>query len=355
MPDLDFLKSLTAARGVSGFESPVQSVFLERIRPCAHKLRSDLMGSVWGTINSGGNPKILLECHADEIGFCVRFISDDGLVWLQPVGRHSLASAVGQRITIAAKEGPVCGVIGTKPFHVQSDAERGRVPGITEIWADIGARNAAEASKMVSLGDPVSFCAPLTELGGRRVCSQALDNRAGMYAAALAFERLSASFGSAEVTVLSAVQEEVGMRGAEAAAAKIAPDAALIFDVCHTSDTPGIDKRLLGDVRIGGGPVIVRGPNVSPAIFKRLAEVADGFGIKCQIQPSGGVTSTDAAPIQVAGAGTAVGIIAIPIRYMHTPGEVAEMADLEAASELAEAFVRSCSADMKFDELLRYN
>ena len=116
-------------------------------------------------------------------------------------------------------------------------------------------------------------------------------------------------------------------------------------------DTPGLDKRLLGDVALGRGPVIVRGPNTSSLVFKRLVDTAEGLGIKYQIQPSSVVTSTDAGVIQVANSGVAVGIISIPIRYMHTPNEVMEWSDLEVAVDLAEAFVRSCSSGINFNEV----
>lgn len=351
MLNKDFLKQLTAVRGVSGCEKDVQSIFLSHIRHHADKLCSDVMGSVWGILNPGAPYKVLIDCHADEIGFLIRYISEDGLLYLQPVGSHSVKTAIAQRVVIKTAKGEVYGVIGTKPHHMQSDSERAASPSITGIWADIGARNGAEARQMVRLGDPVSYVSELMELGSNRVSSQALDNRAGMYVAAETFARLSGHLDKVEFTALSAVQEEVGMRGAEAAVAQINPQVALIIDVCHTMDTPGLDKRLLGDIALGRGPVIVRGPNTNPLVFKRLLDTAESFGIKYQIQPSSAVTSTDAGVIQVANSGVAVGIISIPIRYMHTPNEVMEWSDLEGAVDLAEAFVRSCSSGINFHEI----
>ena len=355
MADKQFLERLTATRGVSGYERDVQSVFLDKIRPHAQRLRCDSMGSVWGTLNAGSPTKVLLECHADEVGFIVRYISPEGLLYLQPVGSHGLQAAIAPRVVVKTAAGQVYGVLGTKPYHLQSEAERGRTPGITEVWVDIGARNAQEACQLVALGDPVSCCSTLTSLGGRRVSAPALDNRAGMYVVGEAFTRLGEGLTGVELTALASVQEEVGMRGVEVAAKKINPDVALVFDVCHTSDTPGIDRRLLGEVALGQGPVIVRGPNVSPMVGKRLLEVAEGFGIKYQIQPSGVVTSTDARVLQIANQGVAVGIVAIPIRYMHTPNEVLDWSDLEACVELAQAFVQSCVAQPEFTEILKYD
>lgn len=351
MLNKDLLKQLTAVRGVSGCEKDVQSVFLSHIRPHAAKLCSDVMGSVWGVLNPGAPNRVLLDCHADEIGFLIRYISEDGLLYLQPIGSHSVKTAISQRVVIKTEGCDVYGVIGTKPHHMQNDSERAASPSITGIWVDIGARNGAEARQMVRLGDPVSYVSELTELGERCVSSPALDNRAGMYVVAETFARLSGSLDKVELTALSAVQEEVGMRGAEAAITKLNPQVALVIDVCHTMDTPGLDKRLLGDVALGRGPVIVRGPNTSPLVFKRLLDTAENFGIKYQIQPSSAVTSTDAGVIQVANSGIAVGIISIPIRYMHTPNEVMEWSDLEAAVDLAEAFVRSCSSEINFNEV----
>ncbi|MGM9992946.1 MAG: M20/M25/M40 family metallo-hydrolase [Candidatus Bruticola sp.] len=344
MLDKNFLKQLTAVRGVSGHEREVQAVFLGHIRHHAAKLHADLMDSVWGVINPGAPNRVLLDCHADEIGFLIRFISEDGLVYLQPIGSHSIKTAVSQRVVIKNERNFVYGVIGTKPHHMQSAAERSAVPPINDIWVDIGARNGAEARQMVNLGDPVSYVSELTELGGRRVSSPALDNRVGMYVVAEAFARLSNGLEKVELTAMSSVQEEIGMRGAEAAISRVNPQIAIVVDVCHTTDTPGLDKRLLGDVSLGRGPVIVRGPNTNSYVFKRLIDTAKGFGIPYQVQPSSVVTSTDAGVIQVANGGVAVGIISVPIRYMHTPNEVMEWSDLEAAVDLAEAFVRSCSS-----------
>ena len=332
MADKQFLERLTATRGVSGYERDVQSVFLDKIRPHAQRLRCDSMGSVWGTLNAGSPTKVLLECHADEVGFIVRYISPEGLLYLQPVGSHGLQAAIAQRVVVKTAAGQVYGVLGTKPYHLQR-----------------------EACQLVALGDPVSCCSTLTSLGGRRVSAPALDNRAGMYVVGEAFTRLGEGLTGVELTALASVQEEVGMRGVEVAAKKINPDVALVFDVCHTSDTPGIDRRLLGEVALGQGPVIVRGPNVSPMVGKRLLEVAEGFGIKYQIQPSGVVTSTDARVLQIANQGVAVGIVAIPIRYMHTPNEVLDWSDLEACVELAQAFVQSCVAQPEFTEILKYD
>ena len=351
MLNKDFLRELTAVRGLSGCEKDVQSVFLSHIRRHTTQLYSDVMGSVWGVINPGAPNRVLIDCHADEIGFLIRYISEDGLLYLQPVGSHSVKTAIAQRVVIKTDSGNVHGVIGTKPHHMQSDSERAASPSITEIWVDIGASSASEAKQRVRLGDPVSYVSELTELGGGRLSSPALDNRAGMYVAAETLDRLSGNLDKIELTILSAVQEEVGMRGAEAAIAQINPQIALVVDVCHTMDTPGLDKRLLGDVALGRGPVIVRGPNTHPGVFRRLVDTAECLGLKYQIQPSSVVTSTDAGVIQVANSGIAVGIISIPIRYMHTPNEVMEWSDLEAAVDLAEAFVRSCSSPIDSHKL----
>ncbi|MBQ7502779.1 M20/M25/M40 family metallo-hydrolase [bacterium] len=336
----EILRKLTSVRGVSGHEQEVAAVFCELTSPYAERLRTDVLGSVSGSVNSGGSPRILLECHLDEVGYIVRYISPDGLIYLQPSGTQSLDAAIAQRALVKTEHGPVYGVIGTKPRHLLSAQELTQKPGITEIWLDIGAGSAEEVRQRVDLGDPVSLVSEFYDLGAR-VSAPALDNRAGMTAVVESAAQLSGEKLKAEVSFLAAVQEEIGMRGAEAASVKLCPDIALVLDVCHTSDTPGIDKRVLGDVRLGGGPVLVRGPNTDYKTFRRLKDAAAEADIPVQIQASAGVTSTDAAFMQVSGGGTASGIIALPIRYMHTPNEILEWNDLENAVKLIKQFILS--------------
>ncbi len=343
MSGREFLKKMTAVHGVSGYEGEVQKAFLEYIGSWAQDTGADALGSVWGRINVGRGPAVLLECHADQIGFLVRYISEDGLIYLQPVGSHSTKTAVSQRVLIQTKDGAVEGVIGTKPHHMQNSQERTRAPEITEIWCDIGAASAESVKRLVRPGDPVSYLSEYMELrGGERIAAPALDDRAGMYVVAEVFRRLSRDFCAVEVTALSSVQEELGLRGAQAAIKAFKrPVVALVFDVCHAIDTPGLDKRLLGEAYLGKGPVIVRGPIASPKVVDKLTEIADRLSIKYQLVPSAAVSSTDAGIMQLEGTEVETGVLSIPIRYMHTPSEILDVNDLEAAVELSEAFVRS--------------
>lgn len=334
----EILQKLTSVRGVSGHEREVAAAFCELMSPFAEHMSPDALGSVSGTVKSGGSPRILLECHLDEVGYIVRYISAEGLIYLQPAGTQSLDAAIAQRAVVRTERGPVYGVIGTKPRHLLSAQELTQKPGITEVWLDIGAADAEEVREKVELGDPVSLVSELCDLGSR-VSAPALDNRAGMTAVIEAAAQLSREKLKAEISFLAAAQEEIGMRGAEAASRRLEPDIALILDVCHTADTPGIDKRILGDVRLGGGPVLVRGPNTDYGTFARLRRTAEEFDIPVQIQASAGVTSTDAAFMQICGGGAALGIVALPIRYMHTPNEILEWNDLENAVKLIKYFI----------------
>lgn len=337
----DFLRKFTSIRAVSAHEDDVQGELADWLSDFTDEpIRRDLMGSLWADLNPKAEKKVLIECHADEVGFIVRYVANDGLLFVQPVGTQSLDVAVAQRIVIKNERGAVRGVMGTKPRHLLRDSELVNKPGITQIWVDIGAGSAQEALEKVALGDPVSLISEYTELVGNRVSAPALDNRAGMCVASHVFASLSRQ-NKVGVRLLSSVQEEVGCRGAAAAIHDFKPDVALILDVCHTSDTPGIDERLLGRVSLGKGPVIVSGPNVSWSVFQKLRDVAEGLGIDYQVVPSAGVTSTDAEAIQIANGGIAVGIVTIPIRYMHTPNEVLDLADLEGAIRICGSFINN--------------
>ncbi|MBQ7529711.1 M20/M25/M40 family metallo-hydrolase [bacterium] len=341
----EFLHKFTNIRAVSGHEESVQEALQSWLSPfTTESIERDLMGSLWADLNPSADKRILLECHADEVGFIVRYIGEDGLLFIQPVGTQSLDVAVAQRVVIGNERGNVMGVVGTKPRHLLREAELVNKPGITQIWVDIGARNAREAEEKVALGDPVSLVSEYTELIGNRISAPALDNRAGMCAVASIFASPLVQKSGLGVRLLSSVQEEVGCRGAYSAIYGFKPDVALIFDVCHTSDTPGIDERLLGRVALGRGPVLVSGPNVSRSIFLALKNTAERLGIDYQVVSSAGVTSTDAEAIQIANGGVAVGIVAIPIRYMHTPNEILELTDLEGAIKICESFVEHFDA-----------
>ena len=246
---------------------------------------------------------------------------------------------------------PVPAVISRKPIHLLSTDERKRVVKLEELWLDIGARDEAEARKLVRIGDPITLELTFRQLQGqRRISGPGMDNKTGMWAVMEALRRAvqNESTLACRLHSVATVQEEIGLRGAKTAAGSIDPNVAIAVDVTHASDCPTIDKQQRGDIRVGGGPVIFRGPNINHKVAARLIELADANSIPYQLAAVGRATPNDANVLQTHGAGVATGLVAIPNRYMHSAVEVTSLDDLDHVAELLSHFARSLSAEDNF-------
>lgn len=340
----DYLKTLVETHGSAGFEEQVQAVFRDRVKDVADTVETDVMGSVIACIKGGGGPKVLLDGHSDEIGFLVRYIDDKGYLYLAKSGGWDEEVMVSQRVYVHTEKGRLPGVLGKKAIHLMDADERKKKSQIHKLWVDIGAKNGEEAKELVEIGDFVTMNAYFEEMVGDRAAAKSFDNRAGIFCVS---ETLRAVKKDIQATLygVSAVQEEIGLRGAKTAAYAIDPDVAIALDVTHAFDIPDVDKRKGADICLGGGPVIVRGPNINRKVFRRLVEVAKANEIPYQVAAAGGGTGTDANVIQLSRSGVATGLIGLPLRYMHNPCEMLELADLDNSVRLLTAFVESVTAD----------
>ena len=341
---LGFLKELVEAHGASGYEEGVQRIFRREVGPLVDEVRTDRLGSVIAARNPGGTPRILLDAHPDEIGFVVKHIDDKGFLYVERVGGWDIEVLVAQRVLVHTATGPVAGVFGKKAIHLMDEEERKKKSELHKVWVDIGARDGAEARSLVSIGDFATLEARFVEARNGLAFGKAFDNRAGLFVVAETLRLLQGEALGAAVFGVSAVQEEVGLRGARTAAFGVDPVLGIAVDVSHTSDYPDVDKRKVGEIALGKGPVIVRGPNIHPGVFRRLVEVARERDLPFQVQTSGAPTGTDANPIQMTRAGVATGLVGIPLRYMHSPCEMLALEDLENAARLLAAFIRICEA-----------
>lgn len=337
---LNYLKKLVETDGSAGYEQEVQKVFRERVTGVASKVETDLMGSVIACVNPEGSPRILFDGHSDEIGFLVRYIDDKGFLFLAASGGWDEEVLVGQRVRVHTAKGPITGVFGKKAIHLMDPEERKKKSELHNLWIDIGARDGEHAKSLVEIGDSVTIQATFTELLDGRAISKAFDNRAGLYCVTEMLRALSKNV-QASVYGVSAVQEEIGLRGARTVTYAVDPTIGIAIDVSHALDIPDSNKRKAGDIAIGAGPVIVRGPNVNPKVFRRLIEVAKAGNIPYQVAASGIGTGTDANVIQLSRAGVATGLVAIPLRYMHNPCEMLALEDLENTVKLLTAFAES--------------
>jgi tetrahedral aminopeptidase len=341
----DFLTDLLMTPSPSGFEQAIQAVVRAAMTPVADSVRTDRHGNVFATKNPEGRLRILLAGHCDQIGLMVQHIDSDGFLAIQPIGGWDMQILLGQALTVHTKSGPVPGVVSRKAIHLLTPEERTKVPNFQDIWIDIGAKNKEDALATVRIGDPVTFALGVRYLKNDLITSPGLDDKVGLWVVMEALRLLSGRPIAAHVTSVSTVAEEIGLRGATTATYAIDPDIGIAVDVCHATDTPGADKKQVGDIKLGGGPVIVRGPNINPRIFDMLEATAIAHNIPFQIGSSPRATGTDANAIQISRAGVAVGLIGIPNRYMHSPVEVCHLSDLANAAMLLAEFCATVDAN----------
>jgi len=345
---LQFLKALVEAGGPSGYEGPVQALFRRQVEPLAESVTTDVMGNTTAVLNGRGRPKLMFAGHADEIGFLVRYVNDEGYLYFGPVGGWDAEVVVGQRVTVHTAGGPVRGVIGKRAIHLMDEEDRKKKSELDALWIDVGVGSREEAERLVAIGDPVTMAHGFERLQGDLATAKSFDNRMAVFIVAETLRLLQGQTVQAAVYGVSTVQEEIGLRGAQTAAFGIDPEVGIALDVCHAIDYPEADKlrRKVGDIRLGRGPVIARGANISPKVFDLLLRAAREESIPYQIdaQPRG--TGTDANAMQISRAGMATGLVSVPLRYMHTPCEVLSLADLEHACRLCAAFARRLTADM---------
>jgi endoglucanase len=345
---LEFFKAIVNAPSPSGYEYRAAEIYRRYTREFADEVTTDVMGNVIAALNPSGKPRVMFAGHIDEIGFLVRYISDEGFLYFGPIGGHDAVIPVGQRVYVHTASGPIPGVIGRKPIHLLEDEERNRAPKLHDLWVDIGAGSKAAAQEKVRIGDPITFAAEFTPLMNGFATARGFDNKMGAFIVAEALRLLSENRPTAAVFAVATVQEEIGLRGARTSAYGVDPQVGIAVDVTHGSDYPGVDKKRIGEIVPGKGPVICRGANINPRVFELLVQTAQEEGIPYQLEAIGGGTGTDANAMQISRAGMATGLVSVPLRYMHTPCEVLALEDVENAARLLAAFTRRLTPDTSF-------
>ncbi len=341
--DFAFLRQLLEAPSPSGYEGPARRLLRQRLQPVADRLEVDMLGNLVATLQGRGHqrPRLMLTAHCDEIGFIVRHIDERGFLWFAPIGGVDAHLSPGQRVSVQTAAGPLPGVVGKKPIHQQEGAEKERVVPFHEQFIDIGCTDGEEARRLVAIGDPVVFAAGLERLQGNRIACRALDDKMGAFLVCRVFSELArGERPPCDIVAVFSVQEEVGLRGAGPAAFATEPDVALVVEIGHGTDTPAHDPRRTGEVKLGGGPLLSRGPNINPALFELLCRTAGELAIPLQVIGEPGGTGTDARVIQLSRRGVATALVRVPTRYVHTPSEVLDLADLEQAGKLLAATAR---------------
>ena len=309
----EFLLELLRSRSPTGVEREAADIVEKYVSPYANEIRRDVLGNRLASFGDGAKT-LMLAGHMDEIGFIVSYIDDDGFIFFDTLGGHDTVMLPGRRVSILTRNGYVYGVTGKRAIHLMDAKERKEVPEIYGVWIDIGANSREEAEKLVQIGDAVVYDTIVHKLAGTRCAARAFDDRAGCYCAFEVIRRLSKLAVKPEYRLVSVAttQEEIGTRGAWTSAFAVNPDVAIAIDVEHATDFPNCDKRRFGYVKLG-------------------------YQVGAESRPTG----TDARVLQTTRGGVATGLIGIPLRYMHTPAEVADLADIADCVKLLEAFALS--------------
>jgi len=346
---IKFLKNLIEAPSPSGFESPASKIWREYLKPHVSEVRGDVYGNSIAVVNPEGSPKIMLCGHIDEVGFMVNYINDEGFLYMSAIGGVDPLIALGRDVIIHNKNGPVRGVTGRIPTHLQNDEEEEEIK-LHKIYVDIGALDRENAFEMVSVGDPVTFDVGFRELSNGRIVARGLDDRMGAWCVAEALMELVRSDKlSAAVYGVATVQEEIGTSGAIISSFALGPKAAVAIDATHATDIPDVTKEKTGDVQLGGGPTISVGSLMHRKVREMLKEAAENNRIPNQIVTAPCWSGTDADVISVSRSGIPSGLVSVPNRYMHTPVEMIQLDDLENTVKLLVAWCEAMDDDIDFN------
>ncbi len=329
-----FLEDLLSTPSPSGFETAGQRVWIEYVSEFADEVTTDDYGNAVARYEgSGDGPEIAFGGHADEIGFIIRDILDDGFLRLARIGGSDRTISKGQHVTVHAAGGPVQGVIGQTAIHLR-EVGKEEYDDIAEQFVDIGVASADEAEELVEVGDPITFSTELFELAGTRLSARGMDNRVGTWSAAEGLRHAVEADVDATIYAVSTVQEEVGVQGAKMVGFDLDPDAAIAVDVTHATDNPDVKGKHKGPVTLGEGPVVSRGSANHPRVVELARQAAADADVDIQLQATGIRTGTDADAFYTSRSGIPSLNLGIPNRYMHTPVELIDTDDLDAVATL---------------------
>ncbi|GAA5262421.1 M42 family metallopeptidase [Methanocalculus sp. MC3] len=339
---LELLRKLSDAHGLSGREQNIREIIKEEIAPYVDEIRTDSMGNLIA-VKKGGNFKVMLAAHMDEIGCMVQYIDDRGFIRFVTIGGWFTPALYAQRVILHGTKGPVTGVLGGKPPHMMSDEDRKKTLKPEDLFIDIGVTSAKEAAELgIEIGCPITIDRELRELAGSRITGKAFDDRVGV---AMIIETLKQLETEHTVYAVFTVQEEVGLKGAKTSAYAINPDCAIALDVTIPGDHPGIEKKD-ASIEMGQGPVIIlvsasgRGLLSDQTMVRWLRSTADASGIPYQIEVGTG-GNTDATIIHLEQGGIPSVPFSIPARYIHSPVEVVDMQDIRDGIRILSAALKT--------------
>ncbi len=348
---LEFLHTYLNNASPTGYESSGQKIWLEYLKPYIDDWHLDTYGTAYGVINPKAEYKVVIEGHADEIGWSVNFITEKGFIHVIRNGGSDQVIAPSKRVNIHTKKGVVRGVFGWPAIHMRTDKETNPTPQVDNLFIDVGAKDKKEVAKMgIHIGCAVTYTDGFEVMNKNFFVGRALDNRLGGFCIAevarlLKEKKTKLPFG---LYVVNAVQEEVGLRGASMIAETVSPQVALVTDVTHDTHTPLLTASKLGDCKLGLGPTLTYAPAVHNVLLDLIIDVAEKKKIAFQRSASSRVTGTDTDAFAYARGGIPSALISIPLRYMHTTVEMAHREDVENVISLIYETVKRIKPGQSF-------
>ena len=350
----EFLSEYLETPAPTGLEMDAQRLWADYIRPYTDEVQCDAYGSTWALLRAAeaGAPTLMLDAHADEIGFSIRYIDESGFARVERVGGSDVSIARGRRIRFLGTDGEVIGITGNTAIHLRGGAADEKAPKLHELYVDFGCDSREEVEALgLRVGSVGVYCdGPLMLNDGRRLVCRALDDRlCGFVLAEVARTLAEKGIKPAwNVVFANTVQEEIGCVGAGMLAFRLQPDAAICLDVTHATDSPGLDKGRYGDVRLGQGACLSFGPVCHPNVNARLELLAYEQDIPMQRETTGRSTGTNTDQVYRSRSGVPATCFSLPLRYMHSPVETADMRDVQSCIDLLVAFVASLTPEDDF-------
>ena len=347
----EFLYKYLNNASPTGFEATGQKIWIDYIKPFVDEWHLDNYGTAYGVINPGKDYRVVVEAHADEISWYVNYISDTGYIQVIRNGGSDHIIAPSMRVNIHTKKGIVKGVFGWPAIHTRKGKDENMAPTMENIFVDVGAKDKAEVISMgVHVGCVLTFQDELTKLNNNYYCGRALDNRLGGFCIAEVARMIKEKKKKLPYSlyIVNAVQEEIGLRGAEMIANTIKPHLAIITDVTHDTSTPLLNNKIQGDTKCGEGPCLTYAPAVHNLLLEQIIEVAESKKIDFQRAASSRSTGTDTDAFAYSNGGVPSVLISLPLKYMHTTVEMAHKKDVESVIKLIYESLLSIKAGQSF-------
>ncbi len=325
----------------TGFETSGQKIWLDYVKPYIDEYFTDTYGTVVGVVNPTADYKVVIEAHADEISWFVNYITEEGYIYVKRNGGSDHQIAPSKRVNIHTDKGIVKGIFGWPAIHVRNKSNEEK-PTLKNIFVDVGCTTKEEVENLgIHVGSVMTFDDELIELNKNFLVGRALDNRMGGFMIAEVAKRIHESkkklpFG---LYIVNAVQEEVGLRGAQMIAERISPDLAIVTDVCHETTSPMYNKIESGHQKAGDGPVLTYGPAVHNNVLSMIIDTAKKNKIPFQRAAASRATGTDTDAFAYSNSGVPSALISLPLKYMHTTVETTHKDDVENVIKLIESFL----------------